>query len=85
MVMFYKIYFDNLGFQAGFEIVQKDLEMELNFHAAYYAYKKIYSGKKKGKIGNTHFRNNPPTSTKTEEKKYKDASDILANKSPFGF
>lgn len=83
MIVFYKVYFDNAGFKAALEEVQKDLNMELNFHAAYYAYKKICLRKKKNKTGNNRFQDS--SSITTEEKKFKDASDIMESKPKFNF
>lgn len=83
LVVYYGKWFKNIGIKAAVKEIEKDLGIQINYDAAYYAYRVIYGKKKK----NNHAINSIASRDhiKAEEPMFKDASELEGSKAKFKF
>lgn len=78
LVIHYALLFENIGFKASVEEIEKDLDVKLKFNSVYYAYRKAFnvSTPKKEKF---------ITNKSTKEFDFKNASELNSEKPKFDF
>lgn len=77
LIQHYALLFENIGFKASLEEIEKELAIPLNFNSAYYAYRKKFQGQ-------DHPQVNKQISSVVEASKFKDLTEIN-NKERFNF